>query len=320
VLGCWAAARELLSLALDEKSSVQVRRALDYYKRFISGRHAHLVGRGLLSKVAQRDLLRLCEEYPEYLTIERNDQEFLENWFLARFSVRSALRVAFPRRFGTARSLLLVGLALALAVGVCDFLGWRFGQVGVPGDWRYLSALPLAVTIGFFASFPHVFRLLYPKLFAGAVFGWTSVLAAIGSEVLFTSESDRADLGSAMLAMGMTTPIVILLVGVVLLPLFFLYQEAYSAIGVRRIAVGRALLTFLFLLVIVGTLGLVFVVGVDQMLCGDEESPCLNLHRLLLIVGCVISTYFAVVTQLVWTDKSISSTLAGRGYAADFDE
>ncbi len=315
VLGCWAAARELLALAVDDRNSVQVRRALDHYKLFISGRHAHFVGRGPLSKIARLDLLRLCEEYPDYLVIENNDQEFLENWFLARFSVWSAFKVAF-RRFRKARFLLVGGMAVALEVGVFDFFGWQYGPAGVPVDlWRYLSVMPLAVALFLFALWPQVFRLLYPRLFAGAVFGWTSVIAAIGSEVLFTSKDDVTELRGEMLSMAPTTSLVILGVVVFLLPLFFLYQEAYFAIGMRATAGYRAGLIFLFLLAVVGTVGLVFVVGVEQMLCGDDAAECLRLHRFLLVVGCVISNYFAVITQLVWGDEGISSTLAGRGYA-----
>lgn len=330
VLGCWVAARELLYLALDDKSSMQVRQALGHYKRFISGPHAHLVGQGDLSTLVRQDLLHLCEKFPEYLELENKDKQFLENWFLARFSVNSALKVAFPRNFRIARYLLGAGGFLALAVVFGDLFGWyeplarTFHEISglkVPEIGRYILALmPFVTAVGLFVYWPQVFRLLYPRLFAGAVFGWTSVIAAIGSEVLFTQESERTHLSNAVMAMEITAPEFILFIVVGFLPMFFLYQEAFSAIGIKKAAGIRAILTFFFLLIIVGIVGLVFVMGVDLMLCGEAEASCPKLHWRLLLVGCVISTYFAVITQLVWVDQGISSTLARRGYVDKFEE
>lgn len=315
ILACWAASREFLALATEAHSPKQVRDALGYYKRFISGRHAHFVGRVFLSKVARVDLLDLCEKYPAYLEIERTDREFLENWFLARFSNWLAMKVAFPRRSKLVRVVFLLGLVTVSSIVALTLLGWPRGLPQMDWECRLLAEMgPLLLVVLMFLWRPEAFGLIYPRLFAGAVFGWTAVLAGIGSETLFAQTEDVQSFTSDLLRFSMPLSTSILFGFLALLPLFFLYQQAFSAIGMRWPALRRTLLVFVLLLAMNGMVGLVFLHGLEPLLCRGEAAQCFALRQRLLFAGIFISNYFAVIMQLLWIDEGISSTLAGRGY------
>jgi len=314
-LACWLAARELLQMAVSEERADRVTQALRHYKLYISGRYAHAVGKGSLSAVVESDLLDLVTKYPEFLDIEEKERSFFENWLLARFAMHTALRIAFngprSRWWWTA-----FAVAVPLTIAVVGLLLLSDGNFP-DGSWLQSSrswialgcvGIPVVLSI----AKPRVSRALYPRLFAGAILGWSTLLGELGTHRLFAHKEEMGRLEFPQRLCDGKEPTDWLLVVILLVvPFLFLWVEAQAALVSRRLTAVRTTGVLLWALFLVGLVGGLASVGLEHMLCVKAPVPA---GRLALFVGgCMVALYLTVVVHLVWGDEGMSATLAHEG-------
>ena len=307
VLAAWLASRELLDLALEERDGPRLLRSLAHYKHWISGPQSDLVTKGPLRKVVEADILRISRDFPEFLNAERREREFLENWFLARFSLRDPLRLESDRkgrRIGILIDVLIFG-AVALVVAEVVSAQWERSLLKALPIWT--GPLVFVIALISFALLPGWFRLFYPRLFAGAVLGWSSLLGTIAGQVLLQSQPQAVHLSPPQPGLLFSIPTVLLLV-----LWFFLYLEVFSTIGSRKEATIRAMRMLGWAFVLVGVVGLVAHAALEKLLSIDGSTD-MRLRMAVFAGGCAISLYVAVVAQLVWGDRGVSATLGGSG-------
>jgi hypothetical protein len=312
LLGCWLAARELLQIAVRERLSSRVAQALRHYKLYISGRYAHAVGKGPLSVVVEDDIIELARSYPEFFDLEKQERSFFDDWLLARFSMLTALHVTFlalPPKWLKWRN--RAGLALIAFIAVAAVLvglltmGTRAHALCGLEPYRPWVALGLFVVVLLLsACLPRVFRVLYPRLFAGAILGWSTVLGELGTHRLFAENPTELKMPQR-LCHGETHYLFLLLIA---LPLFFLYGEAYAALEAKWQAFFRAAGVLAWAFFLVALVGSLASVGLERIVCAEE--PAAGGHLALFLAGCIVSLYFTVVVHLVWGDEGMSATLA----------
>jgi hypothetical protein len=312
MLACWMAARELLKLAVKlavaDRDSARVTQALRHYKLYISGRHAHAVGKGRLSAIVEQDLLELALDYPEFLEVETHERAFIEDWLLARFSWWTALRIELTGRskLRTGMNWFLLALVLAVAsVLTCLQLPWELlWQIRHQSVFHLLVGLVLAGVAALWCFAPRAARAFYPRLFAGAILGWSTVLGELGAHRLFAEHEQPA---AEILCKGESHyPSFLLLI---LVPWFFLYQEAQAAIGGKGPALWRSLSILGWAIALVAFVGNAAAAPLERVVCGASGATCSGAFWLFLY-GCVVSLYFTIVVHLVWGDEGMSATLA----------
>jgi len=306
LLGCWLAARELLRIAVRERLSSRVAQALRHYKLYISGRYAYAVGKGPLSVVVEDDILELAYDYPEFFDLEKQERNYFDDWLLARFSMLTALRVTFlaipPKRHKwrkRAWPALIAFITFAAGLVALLTMDTRYSALRGLEPYRPCVALGLfAVVLALSALLPRVFRVLYPRLFAGAILGWSTVLGEFGTHRLF------ADKAPEWPCHGETHYAFLLLMA---LPLFFLYGEAYAALESKWQAFIRSTGVLMWALFLVALVGSLASVALERIVCAE---PACGGHLALFLAGCIVSLYFTVVVHLVWGDEGMSATLA----------
>lgn len=288
----------------------RVGRALRHYKAFMSGSYAEEVTKGRTRRLIERDALQLASDFPAFLQVERSERVYFENWFLARFALFLPLRFALPRWWSS-----VVLAAATLAVLTAAILAARFNGGG-PGEWWELQrawGLPMEVTLVAtpFAAFifsPRVFRVLYPRLFAGAILGWSSVVGTIGTEAMWGGEG-KAHFFVEGLKKGEMSWTSMWMFGALLVILwFFLYHEVYGTLGRKLRSAVRAACLLAWAFFLVALIGLVGSMGLENLL---SETALLGPGRFAVFsVGSIVSLYVAVITQLLWADRGVSATLS----------
>jgi hypothetical protein len=314
MLACWMAARELLKLAVADRDSARVTQALRHYKLYISGRHAHAVGKGRLSAIVEQDLLDLAHGYPEFLEVETHERAFIEDWLLARFSWRTALQIALTgkSKLITKVNWSLLALVLAVAAVVtCLQAPWEpLWEMKRQNVYFHVSVgIMLAGVAALWCFAPRAARAFYPRLFAGAILGWSTVLGELGAHRLFAEQEGRPGkpLVADLLCHDETHPWFLLLVFV---PWFFLYQEVQAAIGGKGPALWRSLSILGWAIALVAFVGNAAAAPLEHVVCGALGAKnCIGAFWLFLY-GCVVSLYFTIVVHLVWGDEGMSATLA----------
>jgi hypothetical protein len=308
MLACWMAARELLALAIKERDSSRVTQALRHYKLYISGRHAHAVGRGPLSAIVEQDLLRLARDFPEFLEHEMHERGFIEDWLLARFSMWTALRIALMGRSWRERThWTVLGAVMAAAVVITCSLGpLPWAPLKMLGKHHLLVApFVLALVAVLWCAAPRAARVFYPRLFAGAILGWSTVLGELATHRLFVEET-AGPLVADFLCHGEAHPGFLILIVV---PWFFLYQEVQAAIGDKRQAFTRSIIMLGWAAFLVAFVGNAAAAALERVVCGAWAASTRGAFW-LFVYGGVVSLYFTVVVHLVWGDEGMSATLA----------
>jgi hypothetical protein len=269
----------------------------------------------LLSAVVEEDFLHLVTEFREFIELEDQERNFLENWLLARFAMLTALRISFTRQRGYRRwvpwagFLSIVALSISIVVTLATWNTRLSALAWIESNRLTVTGLWLAAVVFLTGIFPRVFRVLYPRFFAGAILGWSTLLGELGTHRLFAENLATLDVPKRLCNGEM--PFFVLPLVLLPFPLYFLYTEAQATLESKGQALWRAIIVLGWAVFLVCLVGSAASIGLEKIVCASPPSH--GGHLALFTNGCIISLYFTIVVHLVWGDEGMSATLAHEG-------